>query len=522
MSSGHENMSATCRNRVLGPFNGLETRPSEVARPLLYGLRMPRLLHLSLATAAAVLGFSSSAVAEPASGALEPEANTFELGLFGGLFVASERHEMYDFNLPHRRFDRPSPDFGLRAGYLFNRYFGLEAEGALLPLSIEGGGSGLGYNVRGHFLIQAPGRITPFAVVGGGALGFESSRTTGLGDDLDPEFHWGLGAKAYLTDLLSLRLDGRHIVAPSLDVPAVPENNGIESHFEILLGLGFTFGRTERVDEDPDRDGVVGRADRCPGRAGPAPRGCPDEDGDGIDDLLDRCPSEPGTTPNGCPVQDADGDGLPDEEDACPNAAGPAATRGCPDGDGDGMADASDACPAAAGVAPDGCPPPPPDADGDGVLDAEDACPEAPETRNDFQDEDGCPDEIPAAVKRFTGVIENITFRSGSARLRPSSFPTLKKVGKVLKTYPSVRLEIDGHTDNTGDHDKNVALSKARAQAVKNYLVGRQGVAADRLTVDGFGPDRPAATNATRAGRAQNRRIEFKLIQKNEAKEEAE
>lgn len=423
-----------------------------------------------------------------------PAPGTLELGIFGGLFFPDDDHVLVEPGITQRSLSNPSPDFGLRGTFFLSHFFALEAEGALMPSSVDGGGDGLVYGVRGHILLQVPNQITPFVVFGAGVLGINSSSTDALGDDEDAALHWGVGAKLALNEALSVRLDGRHIISPALNRDA-----GLLSHFEGLLGLSVALGQT---NPDPDGDGIEGDADLCPDTAGIAPRGCPDADGDGFDDTIDKCPADAGIAPDGCPPKDEDGDGVPDTDDACPAQAGLEALGGCPDGDSDGIPDGQDACPATAGVAPDGCPPPPPDTDGDGIIDADDKCPNEAETKNEFRDEDGCPDEIPQEVKRFTGVIENITFRSGSARLRPSSFRTLRKVADVLKEYPSVHIEIDGHTDNTGDHDKNVELSKARAQAVKNYLVDKAGVEADRLKVDGFGPDQPVASNDTRAGRA--------------------
>jgi OOP family OmpA-OmpF porin len=505
-------------------------------------LPRPSLLPTGAALLGAALGFAHTARAQVARAselppATSPEARTVELGLFGGLFFPSERHELYDPSLEHRRLESPAPDLGVRAAFFPLRYLGAEIEGALLPVSIDGGGSGTGYAARGHLVLQYPARISPFALVGGGALGLGSSRDE-LGDDTDGAFHWGLGAKVYLTDLFSVRLEGRHLVGPSLDDTAAGEDPSITSHFELLAGVGLTFPREEREDEDPDQDGIRGLADACPERAGAPPDGCPrlDTDGDGVEDRDDLCPNVRGELDNGCPPRDADEDGVPDGEDACPEAAGSATAGGCPDGDDDGVADADDACPERSGEEPSGCPSEDPDGDGvlgdadacpaveglaphgcpdgdeDGVPDARDDCPTEAETDNDYEDDDGCPDEVPEEVERFTGTIDGIRFASGSAEIRRRSFRVLDRAVRVLRKYPSVRMEIDGHTDNTGDHDANVELSRARAEAVKSYLVSK-GIDAERLKAKGFGPDRPVDTNKTRAGRAKNRRIEFRLIQ---------
>ncbi len=469
--------------------------------------------------------------------ATSPEAMTAEVGVFGGLLFVSDRHELYNPRLDWAPIDSPALDIGLRAGFFPVRFLGVEAEGALMPMSIEGGRSGTGYAVRGHLVLQLPNRFTPFAVVGGGALGITSANDA-LGRNADATFHWGLGAKYYLNDLFSLRLDGRHIVAPSLDEGEEVLDPSITSHFEALLGIGLTFPRQKREDPDPDGDGFRGAADKCPTVAGVAPDGCPpkDTDGDGFLDPDDACPTVAGVAPDGCPAPDRDRDGVPDREDKCPDVPGVASAQGCPDRDGDGVPDADDRCPDRAGVAPHGCPADDvdgdgvigdadrcpdepgvaphgcPDRDGDGVPDFEDQCPDEPETINQYKDDDGCPDEIPAAVRRFTGTIEGIRFGSGSARVVASSFPLLNRAVKVLKDFPEVKMEIDGHTDSTGDRDNNLTLSRERAEAVKAYFV-KKGIDEGRLVAKGFGPDQPVETNETAAGRAKNRRIEFKLIQ---------
>jgi len=82
-----------------------------------------------------------------------------------------------------------------------------------------------------------------------------------------------------------------------------------------------------------------------------------------------------------------------------------------------------------------------------------------------------------------------------------------------MTDYPKLRIRITGHTDNVGDRDSNAKLSQARADAVKQYLVDK-GVAADRIETRGAGPDEPIADNDTPAGQQKNRRIEFKLLER--------
>ena len=146
----------------------------------------------------------------------------------------------------------------------------------------------------------------------------------------------------------------------------------------------------------------------------------------------------------------------------------------------------------------------------DGISAPTDRCPDQPETGNNIEDEDGCPDELPAEVQRFSGVIEGIRFDNNKATIRADSQPLLDSAAQVLVNYPKLGLEIIGYTDDRGRRERNVELSRQRADAVGDYLVGK-GVQRGRLRTRGAGPDEPVADNKTPAGRAANRRIEFRL-----------
>ncbi len=407
-----------------------------------------------------------------------------ELGLFGGVFLTSKRHDLHENDKPREDFEKFAPDVGLRLAVLPVKYFGLEAEGALVPTSTKvDGASALIMSARGHALFQLPaGMITPFVVLGAGGLGAQSDTN---GDDFDWGVHFGVGAKFRITDMLLARLDLRDTISKSHRETDSPHQG------EALLGLSLGFGGSEPPAPPP-----------------PPP---PDSDGDGVLDAHDQCPAEPGEAPTGCPVRDTDGDGKLDPEDACPTEAG-TLPNGCPDldSDHDGVPLPTDACPDVAGTLPNGCPDLDPDRDG--VAGEADKCPNEPETRNGFEDADGCPDEVPEKVKEFSGVIEGIQFDVGKATIRATSHKVLDRAAAVLIEFRSLRLEIVGHTDSTGDHDKNVALSQERANSVRAYLL-EKGVEPAQVETRGAGPDEPIADNATRLGRQQNRRIEFKILQ---------
>jgi outer membrane protein OmpA-like peptidoglycan-associated protein len=242
-----------------------------------------------------------------------------------------------------------------------------------------------------------------------------------------------------------------------------------------------------------------------------------DRDGDGMPDFEDQCPETPEDydgleDEDGCPDPDNDGDGIADLDDVCPDQAedfdGVEDDDGCPeenDRDGDGIADDVDACPDEPEDLDgfedaEGCPDI--DNDGDGIADDLDACPSQPETKNGFQDEDGCPDLAQRSV------LLGVHFASGQADLLPGSSAVLDEVAAVLVADPTIRAEIQGHTDDRGSAESNLSLSQKRADAVLRYLLGK-GVDAAQLTAKGYGESAPVADNATEAGRLENRRVEL-------------
>lgn len=109
--------------------------------------------------------------------------------------------------------------------------------------------------------------------------------------------------------------------------------------------------------------------------------------------------------------------------------------------------------------------------------------------------------------------INNIFFETGKAALKSSSFPELDRVAKFLIENPDIKIEIGGHTDNVGKEASNMKLSQARADAVALYLISK-GAAATNVVSKGYGLTKPVATNATAIGKAQNRRVEFTIMDK--------
>ncbi len=267
----------------------------------------------------------------------------------------------------------------------------------------------------------------------------------------------------------------------------------VNYHFYHSFGIGGTVFEKRKEElkplpipivaivKDRDNDGIVDSLDKCPDVAGLASmQGCPDKDGDGITDAADKCPDVAGFARyNGCPIPDTDGDGINDEIDKCPAVAGVARYQGCPV----------------------------PDTDKDGVNDEEDKCPNEAGPASNY----GCPEIAKTTIDKINIAAQNIFFATGSAKLLPRSYKFLKETVIILIDNPSYKLEIDGHTDNTGTPEKNQILSENRAKSVADYLKTK-GVTEDtRLISTGFGEYKPIADNKKASGRAKNRRVEIKV-----------
>jgi len=110
-------------------------------------------------------------------------------------------------------------------------------------------------------------------------------------------------------------------------------------------------------------------------------------------------------------------------------------------------------------------------------------------------------------------VLNNIYFETGKAVLRSESFDALDQVFRFLENNPTMKLEISGHTDNTGTLRINQRLSRERAKAVVDYLTGR-GISQEMLLYEGYADSQPVAPNDTAEGRERNRRVEFKVLSK--------
>jgi OOP family OmpA-OmpF porin len=334
--------------------------------------------------------------------------------------------------------------------------------------------------------------IDPSAHVGGGY--------TWLGDASYGTVNGGLGLTLWFSEMVGLTLQSTYKYSFE-DSAFRGASDNVPTHMQHFAGLKFKFG-----GKDTDGDGVYDKDDACPEVVGLKQfKGCPDTDGDGIVDASDSCPEIAGLAEfEGCP--DTDADGIADKDDACPEVAGPKALNGCPDADGDGVADKSDKCPQVVGpIANGGCPWP--DTDKDGVLDKDDKCIDVKGTVAN----NGCPEISEEQVSQLNAYAKTILFNSGKDTFKQETFAVLQSITAILKQYPASKFSIEGHTDSDGKDATNQTLSENRAAAVKNYLT-ENGIAASRLTSAGFGESKPVSSNKTAKGKADNRRVEVKLV----------
>ena len=301
-----------------------------------------------------------------------------------------------------------------------------------------------------------------------------------IGDHSGITLNFGLGANLWVSDQFGINFNGTakwHLSHGS--------NLYGTNHFQYSASLMYRFIN----NDDDDNDGVRNSVDDCPNVSGVAANnGCPEEsndrDGDGVINTLDKCPDEYGVN-NGCPQAEAeadtDGDGVIDSADNCPKIKGSPSYNGCPL----------------------------PDSDNDGILDSADKCPTVPGSAAN----NGCPDkEIVVGTTEVGLNIEtkSILFDKDDVNFRQDAYPVLIKVVEVMKQHPEseAQFRIEGHADSSGSYDFNKRLSKARANAVRIYLINN-GIPAENLIVEGFGETRPAASNLTKDGQRLNRRVEI-------------
>ncbi len=390
----------------------------------------------------------------------------------------------------------------------------LEGSGSYLPTSGPFVPNGSVYPLRAQLIYGRPVLGALGMVFGGGYVHNIYGRAANVSDDgVSGLFGLRLG----LGSAWAMRVEAveDYIPQPQNSSSTVSNN----WNFTVQAGLSALLGNNAGP-KDSDHDGVPDNLDKCPNtppNLAVDAHGCPlppkDSDADGVPDSLDRCPNTPPgdkVDEHGCTiVKDSDGDGVPDNIDKCPNT--PPGVRvdatGCElDSDKDGVPDSMDKCPntpLGEKVDATGCPLPK-DSDGDGVVDTMDKCPNTP--IGEKVDSIGCPLLFTGVAR--TLVLEGVTFELNSTALAAGARGALDRVAIALVAHAGTRVEVAGYTDNRGGLAANLRLSKARADAVRRYLIER-GVSPEQVTSRGYGADDPIDTNATAVGRSRNRRVEL-------------
>jgi outer membrane protein OmpA-like peptidoglycan-associated protein/opacity protein-like surface antigen len=381
--------------------------------------------------------------------------------------------------------------------------------------------TGLQFGLVGQYFFLSEGNVQPYLLLGGGLDSWKLKAISGSSkfNFTDLGGKAGAGINFWITENITLDLQARGTmdlgtISSSGDMALFADSTKIRyrpfnGYLEPSLGLTYFFGGKR----DSDKDGVPDKWDQCPDTPIGAlvdQYGCPlDSDNDGVYDGLDKCPD----TPKGCVVDitgcplDTDKDGVCDGLDKCPDTPPNVNVdvRGCPlDTDGDGVPDYEDkqantpkgAVVDANGVALDG--------DNDGVPDGIDKCPDTP--AGIAVDEFGCPKAKALTAK----LLLYIQYESGSFEPDQPTKATLDELVETMKAYPKLNVQVNGYTDNLGSASSNLKISQRRADAIKDYLVGK-GVSAVRITSTGYGknPDFFIGDNSTADGRAKNRRIEI-------------
>lgn len=341
--------------------------------------------------------------------------------------------------------------FGLSLGYKFANAWRAELEYRDGENAVANGNGDLSVEqllVNFWYDFNQGERLRPYLGLG---IGMADMEINGASDDVTIG-QLGAGVNYHLTPRLVLDAGYRYAMAE--DATFKSDTSSLESEYEaqsLLVGLRYNFFDAQYGPKDADGDGVFDDADQCPG----TPRGVQ------VDSV-------------GCPL-DGDKDGVADYLDKCPNT------------------------PAGDEVDDQGCSL---DSDGDGVLDRDDACPDTPR---------GTPVMSNGCGQEQSVVLRGVNFEFNSAKLTVNAETILDGVAATLISSPGFDVELQGHTDSKGSDSYNMNLSQNRAKSVKRYLTDK-GVESMRLTARGYGEEQPVASNDTAEGRAQNRRVELKVL----------
>ncbi|MCG8315110.1 MAG: OmpA family protein [Pseudomonadales bacterium] len=352
--------------------------------------------------------------------------------------------------------------FGVGLEYQFAEHFGVELSGFMGSSDREDFSNDTGTDVTairldGLYYLPEAGGFKPYLAAGYNSLNldFDSDALTSKDYDED-QFNIGGGVRYAINEALSLRGDLRFLAGESDDLDFVDTM--------LTVGLSFALGGASKPAPAPEPEPV------------PEPPKPVDSDGDGVFDNADQCPATAAgmkVDATGCPL-DSDGDGVLNASDQCPNT------------------------PSGASVDTNGCPL---DSDNDGVADYMDQCPQSlPDARVDSK---GCK----LKKVRVDEMKLNVRFPTNSSVVTQSSLSEIEAVADFMKKHADLVVDIEGHTDSLGKAEYNKLLSQRRADSVAKVLVETFGIEAGRVNAIGYGEEKPIASNDTKDGRQQNRRV---------------
>jgi len=407
---------------------------------------------------------------------------------------------------------------GLRGDFFLNRWIGVDGLFNTSSPTLEEPSTGSGtFTHFGGGLILTPDRnrwVLPYLYGGLGSV----SADHGSGSASFGAIHGGGGVLVRAGERLGFHLDARDVSYSQTGGP------GRDTRVNALFLSGGVTALWGGRPRDTDEDGVPDKRDLSPNTpkgAVVAANGTPlDSDGDGVYDGLDKQPN----TPKGAKVDaegvsiDSDKDGVPDGIDQCADTVPGVIVdaTGCGiDSDGDKIFDGLDKCantPAGAVVDSSGCPL---DADGDGIPDGIDSCPNTPS--GVAVNAGGCPITMTPTEQtlaqdwliRFSA----FPFAPDSATFSPEGAARLDSVGVMLTQWPTLKVEIGVHCDDTPEPGFRVPLTGLRARGILRYLLAKYPkIAQKNVWITGYGDTDPIAPNTSTAGRLLNNRVEIKLL----------
>lgn len=408
---------------------------------------------------------------------------------FGGLSLGRYIDKNFDVNL--------KATFG-SYGYLKNpneRFLGNKLDAKIF----------LSYKLTNGYILKENAKLVPTLNFGAGTAFYMGDNIVTEGND------WiipiGVGLRYNINENMAVQAYSfaNSVKSDHRDGFASTFTDYNDHFFKHSIGLIYTFGKPS----DTDKDGVPDKSDKCsdtPSGVAVDEFGCPlDTDKDGIADYIDKCPNTPNMAKvnnEGCPI-DTDNDGVADYLDKCPNTPNIAKVNneGCPiDTDNDGIADYIDKCantPRGTKVDKDGCP----------IIEKPKVVEETPVVVP--IEKPVAPQVVKPEVVTVKFEFNNVMFDKNSFTIRADNLTNLNNLVKLLNENKNINVILSGHACAIGSEEVNNRLSRQRAEEVRRFLTTR-GINANRITIESFGSEKPAATNDTEEGKVLNRRVEIR------------